>query len=93
MSYAQTLQSHFIDSHFTHIWSDGGGADTRFGSRVVHPITKYKQRDGEKFIIDGFMACLEWYTFKRLEFFENPTIDSRDTIECIVYGLSPSDAE
>jgi hypothetical protein len=93
MSYVQTLESHLIYSHHTNIWSGGGGAmravslgggaDRQFGSRAVHPIKQDKQRV-DIFIIDGFMACLKWYTDAQLEGYGDPTTNSRDMIECVV---------
>jgi hypothetical protein len=93
--FVQTRKSHFIDSHYMDIWSGGGGAmrtvdlrggaDRQFESKVVHQIKNDKQR-GNTFSIDGFMACLKWYTCARLEVYEDRTINGRDTIECTVYG-------
>ncbi len=76
------------------IWSGGGdlravdtrrGADRQFGSRVVHKLKKTK-KTGDTFTIDGFMACLKWYTYTRLEVYGDPAATGRDTIECSAYG-------
>jgi hypothetical protein len=80
----QSRASYFIDSHFTDIWSDGDlDADKKFGCKVVHAM---RIKNGH-FVIDGFMKCLQWYIWARLEpYGENYEIHGRDMILYIIYG-------
>ena len=91
LSVLQSKESHFIESHFTDIWTDGssirgpnpeGGADMKFGCRVVHQL---KERNGH-YVIKGFMKCLRWYIYARLENYEDITIKGRDMLTYIIYG-------
>jgi hypothetical protein len=45
-----------------------------------------RQKDGH-YVIDGFMKCLQWYTWARLEAYgEDYAIEGRDIIMYIIYG-------
>ncbi len=91
MSIVQACESHFIDSHYTGIWSLGvtprnkdreGGADEEFGSKVVHKLTNHNGNH----TVNGFMRCLKWYIAASLQYCEDSMVNRSDRIEYIIYG-------